>query len=179
MANLLQVLTFSKLDSNLLVLATERTQARTVIERALKMFETELSHADIETTIEQIPNDQNVGEVLCDPGRLLQVIINFVTNSIKFTKTSDKRQMKLSYGSLLEPPQAEDYGVTFVKPRKKDHVEPHTTPVTPTFPSHINGDEEEAIEYIYLYFSVEDSGCGLTAEESQLLFERFAQVSPS
>jgi CheY-like chemotaxis protein len=40
------------------------------------------------------------------------------------------------------------------------------------------GDEWGTGEFLYLRFKVEDSGCGLTPEETKLLFHRFSQASP-
>lgn len=166
-----EVLTFSKLDSNLLVLAPERTKPHEIVEKALKMFETELLRADIQSCIRQMPNDCAIGEVLCDPGRLLQVIINLLTNAIKFTKASDRRSITLSYGCFIEAPSAEDCAVTFIEPRRKDHGEPNN--VTTMLSSASSDDDTDDV---YLCFSVEDSGIGLTPEESQLLFQRFSQA---
>ncbi|THX09725.1 hypothetical protein D6D13_05882 [Aureobasidium pullulans] len=166
-----EVLDFSKLDSNLLVLAPERTRPREVVEKALKMFETELKSADIMTKVEQMSSDCAVADVMCDPSRLLQVIINLITNALKFTRSAEIRRITLSYGTFFAPPSALDCGVEFVKPRKKDHDDPETaTAMLAALDSDDSGDD------VYLLFSVEDTGCGLTPEESQLLFQRFSQA---
>jgi len=166
-----EVLDFSKLDSNLLVLAPERTRPREVVEKALKMFETELKSADIVTKVEQMSSDCAVADVMCDPSRLLQVIINLITNALKFTRSAETRRITLSYGNFFAPPSALDCGVEFVKPRKKDHDDPETaTAMLAALDSDDGGDD------VYLLFSVEDTGCGLTPEESQLLFQRFSQA---
>ncbi|THZ40507.1 hypothetical protein D6C90_05819 [Aureobasidium pullulans] len=166
-----EVLDFSKLDSNLLVLAPERTRPREVVEKALKMFETELKSADIVTKVEQMSSDCAVADVMCDPSRLLQVIINLITNALKFTRSAETRRITLSYGNFFAPPSALDCGVEFVKPRKKDHDDPETaTAMLAALDSDDSGDD------VYLLFSVEDTGCGLTPEESQLLFQRFSQA---
>ncbi|THY24034.1 hypothetical protein D6D01_05738 [Aureobasidium pullulans] len=166
-----EVLDFSKLDSNLLVLAPERTRPREVVEKALKMFATELKSADILTRIEQMSSDCAVADVMCDPSRLLQVIINLITNALKFTRGAETRHITLSYGTFFAQPSALDCGVEFVKPRKKDHDDPETvTAMLAALDSDDSGDD------VYLLFSVEDTGCGLTPEESQLLFQRFSQA---
>jgi signal transduction histidine kinase len=165
-----EVLDFSKLDSNLLVLAPERTRPLEVIEKALKMFEAELKSADIRTEIEELPSDCVVQDVLCDPSRLLQIIINLITNALKFTRTSDTRRITLGYAPFTAPPSAQDCGVRFIKPRKKDLDETET--VSAMLAAQ---DPDDGADDIYLMFSVTDTGCGLTPEESQLLFQRFAQ----
>ncbi|KAH0197339.1 hypothetical protein KCU86_g10244, partial [Aureobasidium melanogenum] len=165
-----EVLDFSKLDSNLLVLAPERTRPREVIEKALKMFEAEMKSSDIKTEVEELPSDCFVDDVLCDPSRLLQIIINLITNALKFTRNSDIRRITLAYGLFSAPPSAQDCGVEFIKPRKKDFDETET--VSAMLSAH-NVDDDA--DNVYLMFSVTDTGCGLTSEESQLLFQRFAQ----
>ncbi|KAH0370992.1 histidine kinase, partial [Aureobasidium melanogenum] len=166
-----EVLDFSKLDSNLLVLAPERTRPREVIEKALKMFEAELKSSDIATEVEELPSDCSVVDVLCDPSRLLQIIINLITNALKFTRDSDVRRITLAYGFFSAPPSAQDCGVEFIKPRKKDFDETET--VSAMLSAHNLDDDADNV---YLMFSVTDTGCGLTSEESQLLFQRFAQA---
>ncbi|KAG9562741.1 histidine kinase, partial [Aureobasidium melanogenum] len=166
-----EVLDFSKLDSNLLVLAPERTRPREIIEKALKMFEAEMKNSDIKTEVEELPSDCFVNDVLCDPSRLLQIIINLITNALKFTRNSDIRRITLAYGLFSAPPSAQDCGVEFIKPRKKDFDETET--VSAMLSAH-NADDDA--DNVYLMFSVTDTGCGLTSEESQLLFQRFAQA---
>jgi hypothetical protein len=41
-----------------------------------------------------------------------------------------------------------------------------------------NGDGWGSGSQIYLRFQVQDTGCGLTPEQKQMLFEKFAQASP-
>ncbi|KAH0261568.1 histidine kinase, partial [Aureobasidium melanogenum] len=166
-----EVLDFSKLDSNLLVLAPERTRPRDIIDKALKMFEAELKNSDITTEVDELPSDFSVDDVLCDPSRLLQIIINLITNALKFTRDSDVRRITLAYGMFSAPPSAQDCGVEFIKPRKKDFDETET--VSAMLSAH---DLDDDADNVYLMFSVTDTGCGLTSEESQLLFQRFAQA---
>ncbi|KAI4718231.1 hypothetical protein E4T48_05586 [Aureobasidium sp. EXF-10727] len=166
-----EVLDFSKLDSNLLVLAPERTRPREVIEKAIKMFEAELKKADIETKVEELPSECIVADVVCDPSRLLQIIINLITNALKFTRNSDIRRITLAHGCFSAPPSAQDCGVQFIKPRKKDFDETETVSAMLAAEGSDDGADD-----VYLMFSVTDTGCGLTPEESQLLFQRFAQA---
>ncbi|KAI5249031.1 hypothetical protein E4T43_00999 [Aureobasidium subglaciale] len=155
----------------IIVLAPERTRPREVVEKALKMFETELKSADIETGVEQLQSDCVIGDVLCDPSRLLQIIINLITNALKFTRKSDTRRITLAYGSSFAPPSAQDCGVQFIKPRVKAQDDCDTVSA---MLAALDADDDA--DDVYLMFSVTDTGCGLTSEESQMLFQRFSQA---
>ncbi|KAH0345903.1 histidine kinase, partial [Aureobasidium melanogenum] len=147
-----EVLTFSKLDSNLLVLNLERAQVPTIIETALKMFEKEIEHANIVANME---------------------IINFFSNSIKFTKFERARRITVKLAASVTKPTEEDFGIAFLSPRK-DITKSSSMPTTPATaePDIKLGDE------VYIYIGVEDTGRGLTEDECKVLFQRFAQASP-
>ncbi|KAH0264502.1 histidine kinase, partial [Aureobasidium melanogenum] len=170
-----EVLTFSKLDSNLLVLSLERAQVPTIIETALKMFEKEIEHANIVANMEVDQSYINlaVDFVLVDPSRFLQVIINFFSNSIKFTKFERARRITVKLAASVTKPTEEDFGIAFLSPRK-DVTKDSSMPTTPAAaePDIKLGDE------VYIYIGVEDTGRGLTEDECKVLFQRFAQASP-
>lgn len=74
------VLTLSKLDSGLLVVAPCETQPSVLIEQSLRMFAGEMQQSDIDlryTTDESYTNEK-IDWVLLDPSRLLQVLLNLV-----------------------------------------------------------------------------------------------------
>ena len=79
------ILTMSKLDSNMIALAPDRVRPLQLAEKALKMFEAEIEAADIDAAVsaDQSFSDMDVDEVILDPSRLLQVLINLITNAIK------------------------------------------------------------------------------------------------
>ncbi|KAG9697124.1 histidine kinase, partial [Aureobasidium melanogenum] len=170
-----EVLTFSKLDSNLLVLSLERAQVPTIIETALKMFEKEIEHANIVANMEvdQSYVDLAVDYVLVDPSRFLQVIINFFSNSIKFTKFERERRIIVKLAASVTKPTEKDFGIAFLSPRK-DITKDSSMPTTPA----TAGPDIKLGEEVYIYVGVEDTGRGLTEDECKVLFQRFAQASP-
>lgn len=71
------ILTISKLDSNLLIITPTPVQPVTVVKRTLKIFEPELQAKDIKITFIQHPSlqDLSIDWVTLDPSRLLQILI--------------------------------------------------------------------------------------------------------
>jgi signal transduction histidine kinase/AmiR/NasT family two-component response regulator len=149
------VLTLSKLNSAMVVVTPVDVQPITVVQRAVKMFAGELSTADIAL------------EVMIDPHRLSQVLINLTTNAIKFTTTQEKRTINMYIGASSEKPSTEDkFGLTYIASRvDKDRD------VTA-------GAEWGLGEAVYLHFAVEDTGRGLDKDEKKQLFQRFSQANP-
>ncbi|KAH0006902.1 histidine kinase, partial [Aureobasidium melanogenum] len=170
-----EVLTFSKLDSNLVVLSLERAQVPAIIETALKMFEKEIEHANIVANIDVDQSYVNlaVDYVLVDPSRFLQVIINFFSNSIKFTKFERERRITVKLAASVTKPTEKDFGIAFLDPRK-DITKVSSMPTTPA----TAGPDIKLGEEVYIYIGVEDTGRGLTEDECKVLFQRFAQASP-
>lgn len=164
------ILTISKLDSNLLLITPVASQPEQILSRALKMFESELQAKDIEAQFKLHPSytDLNVDWVFLDPSRVLQILINLLTNAIKFTAPSKTRRLSVAVGASKEPPVL-------------DHI--------PGFRFAPSANDERSVslaedwgklpgEVIYIRFKVQDTGCGLTSEETQILFQRFKQASP-
>jgi PAS domain S-box-containing protein len=74
------ILTVSKLDSNLLVITPVASQPIEVVKRAVKMFDPELQAKDIEMICEAHPSfkELEVDWVTFDPSRVLQILINLM-----------------------------------------------------------------------------------------------------
>ncbi|OIW32623.1 hypothetical protein CONLIGDRAFT_572111 [Coniochaeta ligniaria NRRL 30616] len=170
------ILTVSKLDSNLLVITPVPSQPEAILRRAVKMFDPELQAKDIKIVHTTSPSygELAVDWVNIDPSRVLQILINLMTNAIKFTAPSQNRVITVAVSASEAPPNA---------------ASDNTAPGFQYVPSHAPGgviqtpaascsEDWGEGEILYLRFQVEDTGCGLTPEEKQILFQRFKQASP-
>ncbi|KAJ4349146.1 hypothetical protein N0V95_004841 [Ascochyta clinopodiicola] len=159
------VLTLSKLDSNLILITPVRVQSAVVVSEALKMFDVECNQMDIKLEFRKDPTFEGYEWVMLDPSRLLQVLINLLTNAIKFTKDRQSRRITVTLGaSLTRPPKVWD-AINFTHSGQN----PERLTEGPEW-----GDGQPA----YLWLKVEDTGCGMTTDEQQKLFSRFSQATP-
>lgn len=85
------ILTISKLDSDLLLLTPTVAQPLLVAQRAVKMFDAEIQKKDITMTFTVLDTYKNldVDWVVHDPSRLLQILINLMTNVCSAFSYSD------------------------------------------------------------------------------------------
>ncbi|KAK7995631.1 hsp90-like protein [Apiospora arundinis] len=167
------VLTLSKLDADLLVVSPIPVQPVTLVRTSVRIFEPELKMTGISLTISEDPSLAALGVdyIMLDPNRFLQIVINLVTNAIKFTKNAAVRNIDITVSALAAPPTSEDLGVQYV-PRRYEQAKP----ITPAHENHPEFDVWD--EVVYLCFRVKDTGKGLTEEETAVLYRRFAQASP-
>ncbi|KAI4736759.1 hypothetical protein E4T50_12756 [Aureobasidium sp. EXF-12298] len=161
------ILTLSKLDSSLLVITPDKVHPPTLIEKSLKMYDAELARADIEAklVVEQSYLDARLNYVMLDPSRVLQVIINLLTNGIKFTRDCSTRKISVYLSAFEKPPVGGQRKVTFIEPRPRQSS-------LSTSPEWGPGGE------VYIQFAVQDTGKGLTEDELKLLWQRFSQANP-
>lgn len=163
------VLTLSKLDSNLLSISPIETRPLDVVDEVLKVFDTELRASSIQTRTELAESYKalKVENVLVDSHRLIQVLINLVANAIKFTKGEYLRNLQIVVGAYTEEPaiSGSDSGIRYVPSGR-----PRSDPT--------GASEWGTGDIVFLSFSVRDTGPGMSQQEADLLFNRFTQGSP-
>ncbi|KAL1595914.1 hypothetical protein SLS60_009604 [Paraconiothyrium brasiliense] len=162
------VLTMSKLDSGLFVMTPVDVPLQSIARDAVKMFEGEAKAAGVvlEYHAEASCSQTSIDYVSLDPTRVLQILINLITNAIKFTRLEKTRHISVKLGVTFEPPL---HGLD-------ERVKFHRTPGAEL--SHTLQMDWEKGTAVYMIFSVHDTGRGLSDAEHELLFARFSQASP-
>ncbi|KAF3765023.1 hypothetical protein M406DRAFT_292291 [Cryphonectria parasitica EP155] len=159
------ILTMSKLDSKLLAVTPITVDPIQISQEALKMFEVEARRVDIDLQmkVDQSYEDLGLEYLDLDPSRLKQVLINLLTNALKFTKSGPTRSVTITISASDMKPTDSSCSVQFIPPLQgSEYQQP--------FPA-------KSGNPIYLTIEVKDTGQGLTEEEMKTLFQRFKQAS--
>lgn len=146
------ILTLSKLDSKLLVISPIVLQPSTLLQDAYKMFKEEANKARVNLQVRCDPSvaDLQIDWAILDPSRVLQVLINLLTNAIKFTQDQDVRKVEIVMGASLDVEMMPDIEYVPQEAVRKDFL--------------LQPEWDHAGEVFYLSFTVRDTGCGLSPE---------------
>jgi signal transduction histidine kinase/DNA-binding response OmpR family regulator len=164
------VLILSRLESHMLSITPVPESASRVVANTVKMFDGEaaMNNIRIEIVRDQSSDYPMVDLVLIDASRLMQVLINLISNSIKFTSARSYRKITVSYGTQTVRPVhiVTEFGEIMWCPPKAEDTRHATLPPL-----------EPGQKSLFLYFSIQDTGPGMTGEQMQRLFKRFSQAT--
>lgn len=162
------ILNFSKLDSAMMSLAPSVSQPKWALSQQLKVFQAELKNNRIgfEYALDVTFKENGVDWVMADLGRIKQVLVNLMTNAIKFTsKKNGEKKITVAVGASIDRPKSYPPDVVFFD----DYKEERDQTRSPEW-----GDGPP----LYLMVAVKDTGIGISAEHQARLFERFRQATP-
>ncbi|KAH7105199.1 hypothetical protein BKA62DRAFT_827312 [Auriculariales sp. MPI-PUGE-AT-0066] len=148
------ILNFSKISMSLLTIHKVPFHLHETVRDVLRMWEIEVREKDIRL---ELTCDDELKDiwVFSDPQRILQILINLLTNAIRFTTDMTVRKITVFLRTVM-------------------HIEQPGENVFRVM------DENQAFpDGLYLRIGVKDSGSGLSPEEREKLFERFSQAHPS
>ncbi|GAB7350822.1 hypothetical protein MBLNU459_g1357t1 [Dothideomycetes sp. NU459] len=162
------ILTVSKLDSDLLLITPTSVDPVAITRQAVKMFDAELRKKNVNCTylVEPSYKEAAVDHVCLDQSRVLQVLINLLTNAIKFTQDEAEKSITVRLSASVTPPRPNDLDRDFEYVERKSAARA------------LESDEWGSGELLYLQFQVQDTGRGLTKDEKKRLFIRFSQATP-
>ncbi|KAM0747651.1 hypothetical protein T439DRAFT_93583 [Meredithblackwellia eburnea MCA 4105] len=152
------ILNVSKLNMGLLSLTQAPFDVVAKLTEILKMWEIECSQKGISLSmsIGASISELRAQQIVADASRVTQVLLNFLTNSIKFTSSSSRRKIVVHYDAFDRAPPHPEGGKRIAQPESLELPPGH----------------------IWASLSVEDTGKGLTQVELSKLFARFSQANP-
>lgn len=164
------VLTFSKIDSSMLVLSPRKVQPKVFFHDPISLFRPQLQKDSIQFDYQC---DKSYAEteldwVVADPDRMSQVLINLLSNAVKFTaKSKNARSIRVSIGASIDRPSSYPPNVVFFRSGEAAlDLDKTTCP------------EWGVGEFAYIMLAVKDTGIGIDDETQKRLFERFNQATP-
>ncbi|KAE8146664.1 hypothetical protein BDV25DRAFT_132754 [Aspergillus avenaceus] len=164
------VLTFSKLDAQMLTLTPRRVQPKRHLATSLTMFRPELRKHGIqfEYKLDNSYGEYDIDWVVADLDRMAQVLVNLLSNSIKFTtKSGNEKKISVYMGASKDRPTSYPPNVVFFRPNEAAlRLDATHKP------------EWGKGEVAYIMVAVKDTGIGISDEAQKRLFERFNQATP-
>jgi signal transduction histidine kinase len=94
------------LDANLITITPSKVELLSLIKDAIKMFRPECAKEDIKLQYYEDPSLAKEGAswVMLDQSRALQVLINGMTNAVKFTRDQPVRSISVHFGATKKKP---------------------------------------------------------------------------
>lgn len=163
------ILSLSKLDSNLLEICPSAFQVKSFLEQVESTFRFEAAQAGVKFATIPDPSLSRLGIdwIEADSGRIMQVLVNLVANAIKFTKDSPgRRNVTVSVGASSSRPADVFSDLMMV-------ASPSPSPKNEQ-----KDDTAASRQELYLWCSVKDTGCGMDSASMKRIFSRFIQASP-
>ncbi|KAL5119046.1 hypothetical protein ACEQ8H_002970 [Pleosporales sp. CAS-2024a] len=164
------ILSFSKLDSMMLSLVPREVRPKWEFSQALKVFQSEFKAKNIKFhySMDVSFDDENIEHVVADLNRMKQVLVNLITNAVKFTsRKNGERKISVSMGASIERPTSYPPNVIyFAQDQEAFHID-----------STLSSEWGNGAP-LYLMVAVKDTGIGISKEGQTKLFERFRQATP-
>ncbi|EME43361.1 hypothetical protein DOTSEDRAFT_72688 [Dothistroma septosporum NZE10] len=164
------VLMLSRLDSNMLPIRPVIDQPSEIIASAVRMLEGETKMNGSKMTVMEAnyTDGPPPNYVLVDSSRLIQILINFLSNSLKFSAKEAVKGITITHGAQKTRPLGvkTKYGSLCWVP--SEHTESTNKAL---------GEANQGEDQLYLTFLVEDTGVGIPPDQLTRLFKRFSQTS--
>lgn len=155
------LLSQSKMQQGLLTLSPFDFVLLKEVDKILKLFAAQARLAQVSTEIQHDDSINELTVVRADPTRFTQIIVNLVSNSMRFLEMWEgERSLIISLSLCRDRPLLQTTAVDM-----KSNADSKRTP------------SDLGENKIFLLCRVRDSGPGLTAEQQSRLFTRFNDVS--
>ena len=168
------VLTLSKLESLALTVVPVSIRPHECVAQMLKIFHSELQakHIHSKFIIEDSYKENAVDWVMADPSRFSQVLVNLLTNAIKFSSPVSANRCEITVrlaASKTRPVSHHSVPYQTYSPTTDNPNDPESSP-------DYNESEWGTGEPLYIQAMVEDTGIGISKKWQAKLFRRFEQV---